>query len=108
MPKKVTEKKQTKKTVKKVAPKAEKSTKKTFVDKYKAHNKDTGSTVVQIAQLSDQINELANHLKKHTKDNDSRLGLLLKVGKRRKLLNYLLINDEAKYATLIKDLKLRK
>lgn len=108
MPKKAADKKPTKKTTKKETPKAEKSASKNLVEKYKTHKKDTGSTEVQIAQLSDQINELANHLKKHTKDNDSRLGLLIKVGKRRKLLNYLAMNNEAKYANLIKDLKLRK
>lgn len=102
----------TKKTTKKVetkkAPASKGASKKTLLEQYKTHKNDTGSTEVQIAQLSDQINELADHLKKHHKDNDSRLGLLLKVNKRRKLLNYLATNEQAKYAKLIKDLKLRK
>ncbi len=103
--------KTTKKTTKKAAKKpasTKKASKKTLLDQYKTHKNDTGSTEVQIAQLSDQINELNGHLKKHHKDNDSRLGLLLKVNKRRKLLNYLATNNQSKYAKLIKDLKLRK
>lgn len=96
------------KTVAKKASASKTTSKKTMVEKYRSHKGDTGSTVVQIATLSDQINDLVKHLKKHNKDNDSRRGLLIMVGKRRRLLNYLNLNDEKTYQKLIKDLKLRK
>lgn len=79
-----------------------------LVAQYQAHKQDTGSTAVQIALLSQQIGELQKHLKKHTHDHDSRRGLLIMVGKRRKLLNYLGRTDEPSYQKLIVDLKLRK
>lgn len=75
---------------------------------YQAHKNDTGSTTVQIAGVSQQIAELQKHLKKHAKDHDSRRGLLIMVGKRRKLLNYLKRSDAGTYQKLIADLKLRK
>ena len=70
------------------------------------HEKDTGSTPVQIGLLTKQINELAGHLKKHPKDNHSRRGLLKMVGKRRKLLKYLEKTDEKSHKTLVKKLEL--
>lgn len=79
-----------------------------LVAQYQSHKQDTGSTAVQIALLTQQISELQKHLKKHAKDHDSRRGLLIMVGKRRKLLNYLGRTDEKGYASLIVDLKLRK
>lgn len=79
-----------------------------IVKKYQTHKKDTGSTEVQIALLTEKILELAKHLKKHAKDSDSRRGLLMMVGKRRRLLNYLKKNDSKKYDKLIKDLGLKK
>ncbi len=78
------------------------------VQKYHTHTTDTGSTQVQIAQLSERITELTDHLKEHRKDFDSRSGLLKMVGRRRRLLNYLLSTEPDSYQTLIKDLGLRK
>ena len=102
-------KKETEKTVKPAAKKAAVSaTPTSLVSKYQAHKTDTGSTEVQIARLSEQIEELTGHLKQHAKDHDSRRGLLIMVGKRRRLLNYLKRSDEAGYQKLIVDLKLRK
>lgn len=105
---KSTVRKPTVKTIKKTITKTTRSAKKDMVKKYRAHKNDTGSTMVQIALLSEQIQELTKHLKKHTKDFDSRRGLLIKIGKRRRLLNYLLLKDSQSYQKLIKDLKLRK
>lgn len=79
-----------------------------IVKKYQSHKNDTGSTEVQVALLTEKIMELAKHLKKHAKDSDSRRGLLMMVGKRRRLLNYLRKNDPKKYEKLIKDLGLKK
>lgn len=79
-----------------------------LIKKYQSHKKDTGSTEVQVALLTEKILELAKHLKKHAKDSDSRRGLLMMVGKRRRLLNYLKKNDVKKYEKLIKDLGLKK
>lgn len=78
------------------------------VKKYQVHGTDTGSTKVQIAQLSERIGELTAHLKDHRKDFDSRSGLLKMVGRRRRLLNYLASTNNNDYQDLIKDLKLRK
>ena len=77
-------------------------------EKYKEHNKDTGSVGVQIILLTGQIAELVSHLKEHKKDQDSRRGLLKMVNKRRKLLNYLAKTEPEKYTKLIADLKLKK
>jgi len=79
-----------------------------LIKKYQSHKNDTGSTDVQVALLTEKILELAKHLKKHNKDQDSRRGLLMMVGKRRRLLNYLKKNDVKKYEKLIKDLGLKK
>jgi small subunit ribosomal protein S15 len=76
--------------------------------KYQTHPGDTGSTPVQVAQLTSRINELTDHLKEHKKDFDSRSGLLKMVGRRRRLLNYLASTDQDAYQALIKDLGLRK
>jgi small subunit ribosomal protein S15 len=84
------------------------SPKKDLVKKYQTHEGDTGSTQVQIAILSERILELTDHLKEHKKDFDSRSGLLKLVGRRRRLLNYLLATDPEIYENLIKDLGLRK
>jgi len=83
--------------------------KKTLLEKYKVHKTDTGSIQVQVALLTERIANLSNHLKNgHHTDNDSRRGLLILVGKRRKLLNYLARIDIKEYEKLIKDLGLRK
>ncbi|MEK7149838.1 MAG: 30S ribosomal protein S15 [Patescibacteria group bacterium] len=75
---------------------------------FSVHEKDTGSAEVQIAMLSKQIAELADHLKKHKKDNHSRRGLLKMVSKRKKLLNYLSQTNEKSYEKVIKKLGLKK
>ena len=79
-----------------------------LIKKYQSHKNDTGSSEVQVALLTEKIMELAKHLKKHAKDSDSRRGLLMMVGKRRRLLNYLKKSDVKKYEKLIKDLSLKK
>ena len=79
-----------------------------LVKKYQTHKKDTGSAEVQVVLLTQKILELAKHLRKHSKDSDSRRGLLIMVGKRRRLLNYLKKSDPKIYEKLIKDLGLKK
>ena len=79
-----------------------------IIDKFKTHEKDTGSSDVQIALLTKRINELTNHFKIHPKDHHSRRGLLKLVGHRRRLLNYLNRKDPDRYKTLIQGLGLRK
>jgi len=75
---------------------------------YARFEKDTGSTEVQVALLTERINELTGHLKIHNKDNHSRRGLLVMVGKRRRLLNYLEAKDIEKYRDTIAKLGIRK
>ena len=79
-----------------------------IINQYRRDEKDTGSSEVQIALLTERINELTEHLKVHKKDNHSRRGLLKMVGKRRNLLNYLAKKDENAYKELVKKLGLRK
>lgn len=79
-----------------------------IIEKYKRDEKDTGSPEVQIAILTERINELTEHLKVHKKDNHSRRGLLKMVGKRRNLLNYLSKKDVNRYREIVKQLGLRK
>jgi small subunit ribosomal protein S15 len=86
----------------------ERDLKKKVIVKYAKHEKDTGSAQVQVAILTKRINELTEHLKEHKKDNHSRRGLLLMVGKRRKLLNYLKNSKPEVYDEVIKGLELRK
>jgi len=78
------------------------------VKKYKLHNKDTGSPEVQIALLTEEINRLLLHLKKHKKDLHSKRGLLKMVSKRRKLLKYLKKENEKRYNKIIKATGLKK
>ena len=75
---------------------------------FKREENDTGSPEVQIALLTERINELTEHLKIHKKDNHSRRGLLKMVGQRRSLLNYLSEKDLDRYRTIVEKLKLRK
>ena len=75
--------------------------------KHKIHERDTGSADVQIALLTEEIQRLSAHLKKHNKDNHSRRGLLKMVGKRKRLLDYLKDEDEKRYASLVKKLGLK-
>ena len=79
-----------------------------IIDKYKRDEKDTGSPEVQIAILTERINELTEHLKVHKKDNHSRRGLLKMVGKRRNLLNYLSKKDVNRYREIVEKLGIRK
>lgn len=78
-----------------------------IMKKFARASKDTGSTEVQVALLSAQINDLTNHFQTHKKDFHSRRGLLTMVSKRRKLLSYLKRTDLARYAKLIEELGLR-
>lgn len=82
--------------------------KKKVISAFAKHQKDTGSTQVQVAILTNKINKLTEHLKEHRKDMHSRRGLLMMVGKRRKLLNYLKNSQPEKYAEVIGSLELRK
>lgn len=79
-----------------------------IIKKYKLHDKDTGSSEVQIALLTEEIKQLLLHFKKHSKDFHSKRGLLKMVTKRKSLLNYLKSKDEKKYKALVKKLGLKK
>ena len=85
-----------------------KERKQEIIDTYKRDEKDTGSPEVQIALLTERINELTAHLKVHVKDNHSRRGLLKMVGARRNLLNYLGRKDVQRYRDIVEKLGLRK
>ena len=82
--------------------------KQTIIGEFKAHDGDTGSTAVQVALLTNRINELQDHFKQHPKDHAGRRGLLKMVGRRRRLLAYVRRRDVEAYRTLIKLLWLRK
>ena len=75
---------------------------------YRTHERDTGSADVQIALLTQRINHLTEHLQKNKKDHGSRRGLLMMVGQRRRLLDYLHTTDVSRYQSVTKKLKLRK
>lgn len=79
-----------------------------LIGTYKTHDGDTGSPEVQVALLSERINYLTEHFKAHAKDHHSRRGLLMLVGRRRRLLDYLKTKDAQRYADLIKRLNIRK
>lgn len=79
-----------------------------LVKKYGKKANDCGATEVQIAILTEEINDLTEHLKVHIHDFHSKRGLLMKVGKRRSLLDYLKTNDVVSYRDLIKSLNIRK
>lgn len=79
-----------------------------LVAKFRTHEKDTGSPEVQVALLSERINELTEHFKTHKKDFHSRRGLLKLVGQRRRLLDYLKSKDTNRYRKLIDTLGIRK
>ena len=85
-----------------------KETKKQIITDYAVKDGDTGSPEVQVAVLTAKINYLSDHMKSHAKDFHSRRGLLKMVSNRRRLLNYLKKDDEARYGELIKRLGLRK
>ena len=79
-----------------------------IIDDFKVHAKDTGSPVVQVALLTEKINYLSEHLQVYRKDFHSRRGLLMMIGKRRRLLSYLKKQDPQKYEETIQKLNLRK
>ncbi len=85
-----------------------KEDKQDIIKEYQIHENDTGSPEVQLAILTQEINNLTEHLKIHKKDFHSRRGLLKKVGRRRRLLEYLKAKDIERYKSLIKKLGLRK
>ncbi|TET17562.1 MAG: 30S ribosomal protein S15 [Dehalococcoidia bacterium] len=86
----------------------EKEKKETIVREFQLKEGDSGSTEVQVALLTERINQLTEHLKSHTHDHHSRRGLLKLVGQRRRLLQYLSNNDVSRYRQLIVRLGLRK
>ena len=81
---------------------------KTIIDDFGTHPTDTGSPEVQVALLTERINHLTDHLRVHKKDHHSRRGLLMMVGKRRRLLGYLRDQDVERYRSLIAKLGLRR
>lgn len=83
------------------------SREKTF-ELFRTHEKDVGSSSVQIALLTQRINELSSHFGKHPKDNHSRTGLMRMINRRRKLLKYLRTTDSETYKSVIARLQLRK
>ncbi len=78
------------------------------IKEFKIHTKDTGSAEVQIALLTERINNLSHHFTRHKKDKHSRRGLLVMVGRRRRLLDYLKKKDNRKYEEILNKLSLRK
>lgn len=82
--------------------------KKNLIGKHRIHDKDTGSPSVQIAILTREIDMVTKHLKDHKKDNSARRGLLAKVARRRKLLNYLKMNQPEEYQKVLDKLDLKK
>lgn len=82
--------------------------KKKIIEQFKRNDKDTGSPEVQVALLTKRINDLTEHFKVHKKDYHSRRGLLMLVGQRRRLLNYLQEHDVKRYRDIVRALNLRK
>lgn len=86
----------------------DKARKEEIIAKHGRHEGDTGSPEVQIALLTERINSLTDHLRTHKKDHHSRRGLLMMVGQRRGLLNYLTKQDIERYRAIVKELGLRR
>jgi len=82
--------------------------KKTLIQQYRVHDGDTGSPEVQIALLTERVNGLTEHFKQHTKDHHSRRGLLMLIGKRRSLIEYLRKKDTERYRAIIEKLGIRR
>jgi small subunit ribosomal protein S15 len=82
--------------------------KKELIDKFKLHESDTGSPEVQVGLLTHRISYLTEHLKTHKKDHHTRRGLLMLVGQRRRLLNYVKNKDVQRYRDIVKTLGLRR
>ncbi len=85
-----------------------KERKQELIDRFGRSDGDTGSAEVQVALLTERINELTQHLRSHGKDHHSRRGLLMMVGRRRRLLRYLERSDVERYRQLVADLGLRR
>ncbi len=79
-----------------------------IVKKYGSGENDSGRSEVQVALLTKRINDLTDHFNKHAKDHHSRRGLMMMVGKRRRLLDYLMKKDIERYRSIIKELNIRK
>jgi small subunit ribosomal protein S15 len=86
----------------------ESAVKERLIGEHRSHEKDTGTPEVQIALFTERIRRLTEHLRTHQKDHHSRRGLLILVGKRRRLLNYLARNDIERYRSLIAKLGIRR
>lgn len=86
----------------------EKDEKSSIIGGYQVHGNDTGSPEVQVALLTERINQLIDHLRTHIHDHHSRRGLLKLVGRRRRLLNYLQSRDKERYRSVIERLGLRR
>jgi small subunit ribosomal protein S15 len=82
--------------------------KRNLIEQFRVHDGDTGSPEVQIALLTERINGLTEHFKQHTKDHHSRRGLLMLIGKRRSLLEYLRRKDPGRYRGIIEKLGIRR
>ncbi len=82
--------------------------KKKLIDKYRLHDSDTGSPEVQVGLLTHRISYLTEHLKMHKKDHHSRRGLLMLVGRRRRLLNYVKNKDVNRYRAIIETIGLKR
>lgn len=82
--------------------------KKNLIEKFKVHDSDTGSPEVQVGLITNRIEYLTEHLKVHKKDHHSRRGLLMLVGRRRRLLNYVKFKDVNRYRAIIETLGLKK
>jgi small subunit ribosomal protein S15 len=79
-----------------------------IIKKYGGNENDSGKTEVQVALITKRLNDLTEHFNKHAKDHHSRRGLMMMVGKRRRLLDYLTKKDIQRYRAIIKDLNIRK
>ena len=90
------------------AEKTEEKTKESIIKKHATGKGDTGSPEVQVALLTSRINQLTEHFASHKNDHHSRRGLLIMVGRRRRLLDYLKAKDAERYETVIKKLNIRK
>lgn len=86
----------------------EKAQKGTIIESNRVHPTDTGSPEVQVALLTERINQLTDHLKANSHDHSSRRGLLMLVGQRRRQLNYLVKNDRERYRAIVAKLGLRR
>lgn len=84
------------------------SEKSATIEKHRAHESDTGSPEVQVALLTDRISHLTEHLKAHKGDHHTRRGLMRLIGRRRRLLNYVMKNDVERYRALVAKLGLRR